>query len=87
MTLELVPAPRNRLFCCSMRIIVLIGLMMAAGTLLAGTTLYRWVDDQGRVHYSDQPQPQAEEIEVAEPATFSAQEANRASAPNAVRKH
>ncbi len=58
--------------------IVLISLMMVAGSLVAGTTLFRWVDDQGRVHYSDQPQPQAEEIEVAEPATFNNREANRA---------
>lgn len=53
-----------------MRITLLIALMMAAGTLVAGTTLYRWVDDQGRVHYSDQPQPQAEAVEIADPATF-----------------
>jgi hypothetical protein len=31
-------------------------LLLSAGTCLAGP-LYRWVDSDGRVHYSDQPPP------------------------------
>jgi hypothetical protein len=28
------------------------------------TTVYKWVDAQGIIHYSDQPHPQAQEIDV-----------------------
>ncbi|MDH3588665.1 MAG: DUF4124 domain-containing protein [Gammaproteobacteria bacterium] len=55
-----------------MRTIVLICLMMVAGSLVAGTTLYRWVDEQGRVHYSDTPQADAAAVEIANPMTFDA---------------
>lgn len=34
------------------------------------TTLYRWVDAQGVIHYSDTPQPGAEKVEVSEAQTF-----------------
>lgn len=36
------------------------------------TTVYRWVDPQGVVHYSDQPHPNAEKLEVRGAQTFSA---------------
>lgn len=32
---------------------------------------YRWVDDQGVVHYSDRPEPGAERIELPKSNTFS----------------
>jgi hypothetical protein len=34
------------------------------------TTLYRWVDAQGTIHFSDTPQPGAAKIEVAPAQTF-----------------
>jgi hypothetical protein len=34
------------------------------------TTLYRWVDAQGVIHFSDTPQPGAQKIEVAPAQTF-----------------
>lgn len=34
------------------------------------TTLYRWVDAQGVIHFSDTPQPGAEKIQVAPAQTF-----------------
>jgi hypothetical protein len=42
------------------------GLVGGGGPAQAGgvTTLYKWVDADGVTHYSDQPQPGAEEIQV-----------------------
>jgi hypothetical protein len=45
-------------------------LLIAAAPVLATTTLYKWVDDQGVVHYSDQPEPGAEKIKVRSAQTF-----------------
>lgn len=36
------------------------------------TTVYRWVDEQGVVHYSDQPHPNAQKLEISGAQTFSA---------------
>ena len=45
-------------------------------TALAGnggrTTVYKWVDAQGVVHYSDQPHPNAQKLEISGAQTFSA---------------
>jgi hypothetical protein len=49
--------------------------------LLAGLTalnaasadqVYKWVDAQGNVHYSDKPHPGAEKIKIANPQSYSA---------------
>ncbi len=37
-------------------------------------TLYRWVDRDGVVHYSDRPQPGATQVELQSAQTFSAQQ-------------
>ena len=42
-----------------------LGLLVAAG--LPAAEVYRWTDDDGVVHYSDQPHPGAEKIYLAEP--------------------
>jgi hypothetical protein len=46
-------------------------LTLGAGSALAAQ-LYRWVDAQGVVHYSDTPQPGAERIQVQSAQTFKA---------------
>lgn len=43
-----------------MRLFILVSVLMAAGTALAQA--YRWVDDEGVVHYSDRPQDGAEQV-------------------------
>jgi hypothetical protein len=43
-----------------MRLFILVSVLIAAGTVLAQA--YRWVDDDGIVHYSDRPQEGAERI-------------------------
>ena len=49
-------------------------LPLASLLLLAGTahaaTVYKWVDEQGVTHFSDQPHPQAQEVEVKTAATY-----------------
>lgn len=47
-----------------MRFIVLILMTVGLLNLASGATLYRWVDEQGRVHYSDRPQDGADKIEI-----------------------
>ena len=46
--------------------------MFLAGSLAlaGGATVYRWVDDQGVVHYSDQPHANAEKMHVDAAQTY-----------------
>jgi len=43
-----------------MRILFVVSVLLAAGTVLAQA--YRWVDDDGIVHYSDRPEEGAERV-------------------------
>jgi hypothetical protein len=52
--------------------IILLVLGLLALPAVFGETLYKWVDDQGNVHYSDKPQPGAKKIHLAAPSTFKA---------------
>ncbi|MGL5048663.1 MAG: DUF4124 domain-containing protein [Shewanella sp.] len=45
-----------------MRSLPLIGLMLFS--MLAQATVYKWVDKDGKVHYSDEPQPNAQIVEL-----------------------
>jgi len=47
------------------------------------TTVYRWVDAQGVVHYSDQPHPHAQKLEISGAQTFSALPAGSTSSSSA----
>ncbi len=44
------------------RISIAVSILLFTGSVLAET--YRWVDDDGVVHYTDKPHPGAEEIEL-----------------------
>lgn len=50
-----------------------LGLLWATALASNGgqTTVYRWVDAQGVVHYSDQPHPNAQKLEIRGAQTFS----------------
>lgn len=37
-----------------------------------GDTLYKWVDEQGNVHYSDKPHPGATRLHLPKPTTYAA---------------
>ncbi|MGI2022745.1 DUF4124 domain-containing protein [Shewanella glacialipiscicola] len=45
-----------------MRSLTLIGLMLFS--MLAQAVVYKWVDKDGKVHYSDEPQPNAQIVEL-----------------------
>ncbi len=45
------------------------------GPTRPGSTMYRWVDKDKTVHYSDRPQPGAESVPVQSPQTYSAPKA------------
>lgn len=50
-----------------------LGLLLLAGIAAAQSqTTYRWVDAQGVVHYSDQPQPGAQVIQLPQAQTYRA---------------
>ncbi|MFC1518450.1 DUF4124 domain-containing protein [Pseudomonadota bacterium] len=50
-----------------MRLTLLITLILCSVIFSIGhATVYRWVDEQGNVHYSDQPRENAEQIELSE---------------------
>jgi hypothetical protein len=52
--------------------LISIGCSLAAAVALAGT-VYKWVDENGVVHYSDQPHPNAQKIQLQEVQTYKAQ--------------
>jgi hypothetical protein len=64
---------------------------VVAGTALAAdaapipgtTTIYRWVDAQGVVHYTDSPQPGAQQLQVAPAQTYRAPPVEGPSGPDA----
>jgi hypothetical protein len=47
-------------------------LTLLAFTAVASATVYKWVDEKGVTHYSDQPHPGATKVEVAPAQTYSA---------------
>jgi hypothetical protein len=58
--------------------------LLAAGALADNggqTTVYKWVDAQGVVHYSDQPHANAQKLEISGAQTYAAPPAVSASAP------
>jgi hypothetical protein len=51
---------------------VLGALLGLAATSAVSATVYKWVDEKGVVHYSDQPHPSAQELDVKSAQTYSA---------------
>jgi len=57
------------------RILASIAILLVVSAALPavyGDTLYKWVDEQGNVHYSDKPQPGATKIHLPKPTTYAA---------------
>ncbi len=50
----------------------MLALMWVACSVASAGTVYKWVDDNGVVHYSDQPHENADQVELKEPQTYSA---------------
>ncbi len=53
-----------------MRTLAFTLLCLACSLALAGATVYRWVDENGVVHYSDQPHANAEKLHVNAAQTY-----------------
>jgi hypothetical protein len=51
---------------------ILFTLMSLACTVAVAATVYKWVDENGVVHYSDQPHENAQKVELKAPQTYSA---------------
>jgi Domain of unknown function (DUF4124) len=51
---------------------IMFTLMSVACTVAFSATVYKWVDENGVTHYSDQPHENAEKVTVAAPQTYSA---------------
>jgi hypothetical protein len=47
-------------------------LMSVACTVAVSATVYKWVDENGVVHYSDQPHENAEKVQLKAPQTYTA---------------
>lgn len=63
--------------------IALFTLMWLACTVAISATVYRWVDENGVTHYSDQPHENAQKVQVAAPQTFQAPRPPRVPAQSA----
>jgi hypothetical protein len=50
-------------------------MLLPCAAALAGP-VYKWVDEKGVVHYSDQPHPKGEKVEVSDAQTYSGREAS-----------
>jgi hypothetical protein len=51
---------------------ILFTLMLLACSAALATTVYKWVDENGVIHYSDQPHANAQKLQVAGVQTYSA---------------
>ena len=52
--------------------LVLVSLLAVLPLLVAADPLYKWVDDQGNVHYSDKPHPGAQKLVLPKANTYTA---------------
>jgi len=55
-----------------MRAMLLTLLAVVACTATSAATIYKWVDENGVTHYSDQPHENAQKVTVTAPQTYSA---------------
>ncbi len=51
---------------------ILFTLMSVVSAVALSATVYKWVDENGVTHYSDQPHENAEKVQIAQPQTYSA---------------
>jgi hypothetical protein len=56
-----------------MRALVFTLMCIAAAAAAGAATIYKWVDENGVTHYSDQPHPGAQKIQVQAAQTYKAQ--------------
>jgi Domain of unknown function (DUF4124) len=49
---------------------ILLTLLLLTAPLALATTVYKWVDEDGVVHYSDQPHPNAQKVQLKSAQTY-----------------
>jgi len=57
------------------RLLLILFACLTVTSMVAADPLYKWVDNQGNVHYSDKPQPGAQKIMMPKAQTFTAPQA------------
>jgi hypothetical protein len=61
----------------------LMSVLSAAAFSATSATVYKWVDENGVTHYSDQPHENAEKVQLAQPQTYKAPRAPQGQQPAA----
>ena len=62
---------RSRIVCAArLPLLLLCAFGLAAGAHAAGTTLYKWVDQDGVTHYSDRPEPGSQRVQIGAPQSY-----------------
>jgi uncharacterized protein DUF4124 len=51
--------------------VILFTLMSVVSAVALSATVYKWVDENGVTHYSDQPHENAQKVQIAQPQTYS----------------
>ena len=67
------------------RILLVLVALLSLTSLVAADPLYKWVDDQGNIHYSDKPQPGAQKIVLPKASTYVPPNVAMPAAPAATR--
>jgi hypothetical protein len=60
---------------------LLFTLMSLACSAVLAATVYKWIDENGVVHYSDQPHANAEKVQVQAPQTYKATPVDQGTVP------
>jgi len=50
--------------------VIMFTLMSVVSAVALSATVYKWVDESGVTHYSDQPHENAEKVTIAQPQTY-----------------
>ena len=61
-------------------------MFLIACTAASAATVYKWVDENGVTHFSDQPHENAQKVELKAPQTFSAPKTSAPSRPTPPRQ-
>src|SRR5580658_4196629 len=72
-------APSGLCSGCMRGLPLLLLLIMSASA--SSATVYKWVDDNGVTHFSDQPNPKAQKLEITGAQTYDSQSATVAAPP------
>ncbi len=59
-----------------------IGMLLATSIIAQTTLIYKWTDSSGNVHFTDKPQPGAEEIKLPAAQTYSSPQTKNTSPSN-----